>query len=84
MGRLLPCPLGRPQNLITTPQVGHGLPCAKPGFTSGDPRPWVPGTLAALRAAGTEALPWGGDCDLLLAPYPAPGREASALMEMLE
>lgn len=65
------------------PQVGQRLPTVRPGFTAGDPRPWIPSTLALLRRWGAEALPWTPKRDLLLAPYPRPGEEAGILLELL-
>ncbi|TAH38132.1 MAG: hypothetical protein EYC70_05790 [Planctomycetota bacterium] len=83
MGRLFHTILGRPQNILSMPVVGEALPTQRPGFTAGDPRPWIPGTLALLQQGGAAALPWTRDRDLLLAPYPAPGDENGLLQELL-
>ena len=84
MGRYFPCLLGRPQNILTMPEVGEGLPAQRPGFLHGDSRPWIPGTFQLNEAQGVERpMPWGKDCDLLLAPAPAPGLETESLQEVL-
>ena len=83
MGRWFPSVLGRPQNIFSMPVVGDALPAARPGFTTGDPRRWIPGTLGLLQRAGAVVLPWTEDRDFLLAPYPAPGEETGILLEFL-
>ena len=83
MGRLLPCPLGRPKDLLVEPVVANSLPGSRPGFSGGDPAPDIPGTLELLRGRGAEAMPWTSECDLLLAPYPEPGEQADWLLEHL-
>lgn len=85
MGRLLPCPLRRPQNVLTMPTVGEFLPTVRPGFLHGDPRPWIPGVFQSCEAQGAQPpMPWTEGCDLLLAPYPAPGAETESLLRILE
>lgn len=83
MGHFLPTVLGRPENLIAVPQVVDELRARRAGFTAGDPRPWIPGTLRRLARRGARPLPWSRECDLLLAPYPAPGEEAAALLDLV-
>jgi LmbE family N-acetylglucosaminyl deacetylase len=66
------------------PEVGEGLPSLRPGFLHGDPRSWIPATFQLVEAQGGEPpLPWGGDHDLLLAPFPVPGAETGSLCEVL-
>jgi LmbE family N-acetylglucosaminyl deacetylase len=85
MGRLLPCPLGRPQNILMMPEVGESLPAQRPGFLHGDPRPWIPGAFQLGEAQGAAPpMPWGEGCDFLLAPAPSPGPETTSLMEVLQ
>ena len=84
MSRIFPCVLGRPQNIFVMPTVGEGLPAQRPGFLHGDPRPWIPAAFQLAEAQGCEPiLPWGEGCDLLLAPYPKPGPEQEALIQIL-
>jgi len=84
MGRILPCPLRRPQNILTMPEVGEFLPTLKPGFLHGDPRSWIPGAFQLCEAQGAAApMPWTAGCDLLIAPYPAPGSETESLLRIL-
>ena len=84
MGRFFPCPLGRPHNILVMPEVGEGLPTQRPGFLHGDPRSWIPGTFQLNEAqGGAPPMPWGEDCDLLLAPAPVPGAEAESLKGVL-
>ncbi len=83
MGRLLPCLLGRPRDLLVEPVVADHLPAARPGFSGGDAARDVPGTLALLRAQGAEPLPWTEDSDLLLTPWPEPGEQTGWLLELL-
>lgn len=85
MGRILPCPLRRPQNILTMPTVGEYLPTLKPGFLHGDPRPWIPGAFELNEAQGAAPpMPWTTGCDLLIAPYPAPGKECESLLRILD
>lgn len=82
---LLPTLLRRPDNILSMPLVGETLPGRRPGFVHGDPRQSIPGACAAWEAAEADApMPWvAGTADLLLAPYPAPGREAESLVGLL-
>lgn len=85
MGRIFPCPLRRPQNILTMPEVGEFLPTQKPGFLHGDPRPWIPGAFQAMEAnGGHPPMPWTEGHDLLIAPYPAPGPETDSLLGILQ
>ena len=83
MGRLLPCPLGRPENILSQPAVGDRLPGSRPGWLGEAPR-WIPGVLQGLAAREVPARPWEKGCDLLLAPWPEPGSDTeSTLLETL-
>lgn len=63
--------------------MAERLPGGRPGFSGGDPAPAIPGTLELLRARGAEPFPWTAECDLLLAPYPAPGEQTQWLLDHL-
>lgn len=85
MGRILPCPLRRPQNILTMPEVGEFLPTLKPGFLHGDPRAWIPGAFQLSESQGSAPpMPWTTGCDLLMAPYPSPGQETESLLRILQ
>ncbi len=84
VGRIFPCPLRRPQNILTMPVVGEFLPTLRPGLIHGDPRPWIPGAFQLGAAQGAqEPMPWSEGCDMLLAPFPASGVETETLLRIL-
>ena len=76
-------PMRRPQNLLAEPLVLERLPGRAPAFTLGDPRPWIPGAVAAWKKAGLEPLPWAGTGDLLVMPWPQFGAETEASLVAL-
>ena len=84
MARLWPCVLRRPHDLISVPAVAALPSSSQPGFLHGDPRPYLPNTLAKLAAAGAAPLlPYTPGCDLLLSPAPQPGHETETLLTRL-
>jgi len=85
MGRVWPCVLRRPHDLISVPAVDALPQVRRPGFLHGDPRPWIPETIDALVEGGAAPpLPWSADCDLLLTPAPLPGHETDTLLARLD
>ncbi|MAW60389.1 MAG: hypothetical protein CMJ94_06090 [Planctomycetes bacterium] len=84
MARILPLVLPRTAGAWCLPHAAERFPCARPRFALGDPRDLVPQTCELLAEQGCALLPWGAeDGDLLLAPAPRPGEEASVLLELL-
>ncbi len=84
MVRLLPAILPWRGDDLQRPHVADQLPGKRPGFLQGDPFSVVPATCALLEQQADQLLPWTGDGDLLLAPFPEPGVESGDLVRILD
>jgi len=85
LARFFPRILPRVTAELYRPHAGQQLPGKRPGFVHGDPRARIPATCASIEAQlDGPLLPWQGEGDLFIAPFPRPGEESAALCDFLE